>query len=133
MLAEKFHKLLSHHQRKGIGLVVVVAERHVRFTDILKSHSESSFVAYYADLAELDGGKRVGYDGESGYARCPGAHYVTVVQGHFERLVVVLVVHIVDDFQRVDINLGKPAHHLLEFVHDLVVLEEFARNRGVGR
>ena len=53
-------------QRKGIGLVVVVAERHVRFTDILKSHSESSFIAYYADLAELDGGKRVGYDGECG-------------------------------------------------------------------
>ena len=44
---------------------------------------------------------------------------VTVVQRHLDALVGVLVVHVVDDVEGVDIGLGQPVHHLSNRVDDV--------------
>ena len=45
------------------------------------------------------------------------------MKGHLKSFIAVFVVVVVDDVKGVDIYLGKPFHHVLIFVHDLVVIQ----------
>ena len=68
--------------------------------------------------------------GEAGDTGREGAAHVGVDEGHLGGLVVVLVVHVLDEVQDVDVEVGEPVHHEVELVHDLVVVEVLA---GDGR
>ena len=68
--------------------------------------------------------------GEAGDARGEGAADVGVDQGHLGGLVVVLVVHVLDEVEDVDVEARQPVHHEVELVHDLVIVQEL---RGDGR
>ena len=48
------------------------------------------------------------------------------MQRHLDRLVAVLVVHVVDDVERVDIRLRQPVHHPFVAVDDLVIVQILA-------
>ena len=69
--------------------------------------------------------------GEAGDARGEGAAHVGVDEGHLGGLVVVLVVHVLDEVQDVDVELGQPVHHHVELVHDLVVVKVLGGDGGV--
>ena len=43
------------------------------------------------------------------------------MQGHLDALVAVLVVHVVNDVERVHIHAGEPAHHVVELLDHVVV------------
>ena len=51
------------------------------------------------------------------------------MQRHLDRLVAVLVVHVVDDVERVDVGLREPVQHRVEAAHHLVVIEHVRGDR----
>ena len=53
------------------------------------------------------------------------------MQRHLQLLIAVLVVHIVNYVQRVDVQLREPFHHLVVLVHYVVVVEVISHNRTV--
>ena len=62
-----------------------------------------------------------------------GAAHVGVDEGHLGGLIVVLVVHILDEVQDVDVEAGQPVHHHIVLFHDLVVVQVLAGDGSVGR
>ena len=58
---------------------------------------------------------------------------MTVVQAHLECFVSILIVHIMNDLQSIDIYFRQPAHHLFVFLHYFVVIEVFAGDRLESR
>ena len=59
----------------------------------------------------------------------PAVH-VLVVQSHLDALVAVLVMHVVDDVERVDIHAGKPLDHVLVLGHHVVEVQGVALDRA---
>ena len=128
MLTEVIHEFLRDFHCDGIRAVVIVAVRNIlAFT--LEVHGQAAFVTNHLHLAIADGSQRVGHDGQTGNTGSTDTLHVTVVQSHFVCLIVILVVHIVDNLQGIHVHLGQPTHHLLVFLHHLVIVEIFARNR----
>ena len=66
--------------------------------------------------------------GEAGDPARQRAQHVAVVQRHLNRLVAVLVVHVVDDIKGIDIGLGQPVHHLIKTAHHFVVIQHLTRD-----
>ena len=58
--------------------------------------------------------------------------YFPVVEGHLELLVAVFVVHVMDDVQGVHIEPCQPFHHVVEFLHHIIVLQVFCVYRAVS-
>ena len=56
-----------------------------------------------------------------------------VVQSHLQTLVGVLIVHIMNDVERIYINLCKPLHHSLVLVHYVIIVEVIALNCTIIR
>ena len=73
--------------------------------------------------------QRVGHDRQPGDAAGEGALRVVVVQRHLQALVGVLVVHVVDDVQRVDVDVGQPGHGVVEALPDVVEVQRVAGDR----
>ena len=79
-------------------------------------------VADRLHLGVLDRRQAVGGVRQPGDPESHGAQDVAVVQRHLDRLVAILVVHVVDDVERVDVRLRQPVHHPLVAVDHLVVV-----------
>ena len=126
MLTQVLHELLCDHNGNLVGLVVVIAEWDVFALLDLVVNGQTCLVADDTDLAVLHCGDRVGNDGDTGNTCGTCALNVTVMQSHLECLVVVLVVHVVDNLQCVHVGLCQPAHHLLEAGPELLVGEVVA-------
>ena len=105
-----------------IGAVIIVAVLREVALDLVIG-DEALLVADALDLGVLDGGQRVDHMAEARNAGGKGAADIGVDQGHLGSLVVVLVVHILDEVQDVDIQPGQPVHHDIVLGHDLVVVE----------
>ena len=129
MLTHVVHERLGDVHCDLVGSVVVVTEGHVA-AFLFEADSETAFVANHAYLTELDSGQRVSNDRDTGDTAGTSAENVAVVECHFESLVAVLVVHVVDDAERVAVNTCQPLHHLVELLHHLFVFEIFARDGG---
>ena len=56
---------------------------------------------------------------------------IGIDEGHFGSFVVVLVVHVVDEVQRIHVDAREPFQHDVVLVHHFVVVEVFARNRRI--
>ena len=67
---------------------------------------------------------------EAGDARRERALEVRVDERHLRGLVVVAVVHEVDEVQRVDVEPGEPVHHRVVGLQHLLVVEHVARDRA---
>ena len=133
VLAHVFHKLLGHHHSEFVGALVVVAEGQAGRAFLLEADGDATLVADDAHLAVLHGSQRVGHDGEACDTRGTGADHVAVDKRHLVSLVVVLIVHVVDNLERIDVGLGEPAHHVLKLIHQHVVVEIFVLDgREVG-
>ena len=104
--------------------------KHGNSPSIWKSTISPRVVAHRLDLGVLDRRQAVGGVRQPGDAAGERAQHVAVVQRHLDRLVAVLVVHVVDAVERVDVGLGEPVHHRIEPVHHLVIVQHVA---GHGR
>jgi hypothetical protein len=70
---------------------------------------------------------------EAGDAAGHRAQHVAVVQRHLDRFVAVLVVHVVDNVERVDVSLGEPFQHRVQPLQDFVVVQHVAGDRRERR
>ena len=93
---------------------------------------EAGLVADHAHLGVFDRRKAVGDDRQAGDAERHGAQDVAVVQRHFEALVEVLVVHVVDAVHRMHVGAREPLHHAVELLEHLVVVEHSPVTGGVA-
>ena len=84
-------------------------------------------------LRVLDRRERVDDMGEARNARRERAAHIRVDERHLRRLVVVFVVHVLDDVQRIHVDMREPVHHALILHDDVVVLEVLRTDRTVGR
>ena len=130
VLAQIFHEFLGQLYGNGIRLVIIVAEGDIGSFLYLVVDGQTCFIAYDADFAVLHGSDRVRHDGDACNACSARALHISVMEGHFEGFVVILVVHVVDNLQRIHIGLGQPAHHLFEAGHELLIGEVVACDGG---
>ena len=130
VLAQILHEFLGHHQGQFVGLLVIVAEGQCGCALLLEAYGDTTLVADDAHLAILHGSQRVGHDRESGDTGGTGADDVAIDEGHLIGFIVILVVHIVDNLQRIHVGLGQPSHHILKLVHQLVILQIVASDGG---
>src|SRR5699024_10394743 len=77
----------------------------------------------------FDGGQRVGRNGETGNTAGHGAQDVCVVQCHLDAFVGVLVMHVVNAVEGIHVGLGKPVHHDVKLLKNVVVVENVAFHR----
>ena len=133
MLAQILHECLCERYCDLVCLITVVAERHIFALFNLIVDSKTALVAYDADATVLHCSDRVGNDRQTSDTGSTCALYISVVKRHLKRLIVVLVVHVVDNLQSVDISLSQPTHHLLELRHELLVCEVITSDRSKAR
>ena len=105
-----------------INPVVVVAElREIPLGDELAD--QTGLVHDRFHFRVFDRRQAVGQHREPRNAAGHGADDLLVVQRHFDPLVAVFVVHVVDDVQRVDVEFAEPVGDLVEVPHYLVVVQ----------
>ena len=129
MRLDKVHE--RTHQPDGdlVRPVVVVAVLGVVALDP-EVGDDAVLIADGIDLGVPDRGQTVRCAGESRNARGEEAAHGGIVQRHLQRLVAVLIVHVVDDVEGVDVQPRQPAHHLRVFFDDLVVVERTVPENG---
>ena len=132
VLADLAHHLRDQQLGDVVGLVFVVAVAGVFALD-LEVDDQPALVAHRPDLRVLDRRQAVGGVRKAGDAAGHGAQDVAVVQRHLDRLVAVLVVHVMDDVQRVDVGLREPVQHRIEAPQHLVVVEHLGGDRREHR
>ena len=64
---------------------------------------------------------------------CKCTSYICIDQCHLSCFVVILIMHVVDHVQCVNIQLGQPLHHLIVTFHYFIVIQIFRSNRSVSR
>ena len=111
-----------------VGAVVIVAVLG-ELAHGLKVDRDALFVADGAHLGVADSRKRVGSDRQTGNAEGGQALDVGVVQCHLAGLVGVLVVHEVDDIDRIGVQLGCISQHLVVVCTHLVIVQNLVGNR----
>ena len=108
---------------------VIVVAILGKLTHGLKVDRDALFVANRAYLGVADGRERVGSDRQTGNAEGGQALDVGVVQCHLAGLVGVLVMHKVDDIDRVGVQLGCISQYLVVVCTHLVIVQNFVGNR----
>ena len=114
--------------RDDVHAVVVVSVLGEVALDV-EVDDEAGLVADGSDRRVLDGRERVGHDREAGDARREPARDVLVVERHLDALVAVLVMHVVNRVEGAHVDGREPAHHGVELVDDVVVVEHVALDR----
>ena len=97
----------------------------------LKAGGKAALVAHHLHLGVLDGAQGVDDMGEACNAGGKGAAHIGVDECHLGFLVVVLVVHILDQVQHVDVQAGQPVQHLDILGQDFVIVQVLAGDGGI--
>ncbi len=130
MLGDLAHEGFEHVDGDLIGPVVIIAiTGEVTFD--FEVGGDALLVADGFDFGVFDGGERIDDVGESGDAGGEGAADIGVDKSHLCGLIVILVVHVLDEVEGVDVDASEPVHHEIEFVEDLIIIEVFGGNGGV--
>ena len=112
VLADLLEERLQNPHRQVIRAVVVVAvAREVTFD--LKVNRDAGVVADGLHLGVLNRGQRIHHVREARDTGRKRTAHVGVDQRHFRRFVEILVVHVVNEVQRVHVHARKPIHHAL--------------------
>ena len=113
-----------------IGAVVIVAVLG-EIALGLKAGGKAVFIAHHLHLGVLDGAQGVDDMGEACNAGGKGAAHIGVDECHLGFLVVVLVVHILDEVQHVDVQAGQPVQHLDILGQHFVIGQVLAGDGGI--
>lgn len=114
------------------AVVVVSITREVAF-DLEVLSEAGSRIADDLDLGVLDCRKGVDNVAEACDTRCKRTANVGIDESHFGSFVVVLVVHVVDQVERVHVQVSEPIHVEFKLVDDFIVVEVFASDRRIFR
>ena len=131
-LFELAHEGLQHVDGDLVGPVIVVAVTG-EVTFDFEVGGDALFVADGFDFGIFDSREGVDDVREASDASGEGAADVGVDKSHLSGLIVILVVHVLDEVEGIDVDAGEPIHHEVKFVKDFVVIEIFSGNRGVFR
>ena len=113
---------LQKPARDVVGSVVVVAvAREVALDLVVDDVAALAVDGTHARI--LDGGERIDDVREARDARREGAAHVGVDERHFRRFVIIFIVHVLDEVQRVHIDGGEPFHHAAELRQHIVVVK----------
>ena len=125
------HERLQEPHGNVVGAVVVVSvTREVAFNlEVLRK--AGFLVADDLHLRVLHGAEAVDHVAEACDAGRERAAHVGIDERHLGGLVVVLVVHVVNQVQRVHVQACKPVEVQVELVHQLVVVQVLARDGRV--
>ena len=122
---------LEHPLCNLVRAVVVVAVAREVALDLVVHDDAVVVDGLY--LCVLDRRERVDDMGEARYTRRKRAAHIRVDERHLRRLVVVFIVHVLDDIQRIHVDMREPVHHALILHDDVVILEVLRTDRTVGR
>ncbi len=129
-LLDHFEEGLQQPDTDLVGTVIVVAVlREIAFH--FKAGGKTVLVTERLDLGVLDGAQGVDDVGEACNAGGKGAADIGVDEGHLGFLVVVFVVHILDQVQHIDVQASQPVQHLDILGQHLVVVQVLAGDGGV--
>ena len=64
--------------------------------------------------------------------RCEGSAHVGIDECHLSSLVEILIVHVMDEVQRLHINTCQPFHHIFKARHELFVGNHVARDGAIS-
>ena len=104
---------LQHPYCHLVGAVVIITVTgEVALSHIV--YIEASLITDDFHLGILHGTDRVDHMREAGNTRSKGTAHISIDKGHLSCLIEVLVVHIVDEVQRVHINVSEPVEHIAE-------------------
>jgi len=70
---------------------------------------------------------------EAGNTGGKGAAHIGIDQGHFSRLIVVLVVHVLDQVQHIDVQACQPIHHNVIPGNNFVIIQVLCSDGGIVR
>src|SRR5574344_1073396 len=87
----------------------------------LEVDRETCLITDYIHLGILDGTDRVDHMTESGNTCSKSTTYICIDECHLGCLIEVLIVHIVNQVQCLDIYRSQPLHHIHEFRHEFIV------------
>ena len=106
VLSDLLHERLEQPDSDGVGTLVVVAvAREVAFDLVVDD--QTAIVADRLNLGVLDSAEGIYNVGEARDTCREGAAGVGVDESHLSRLVVVLVVHIVNEIEGVDMRFAR--------------------------
>src|SRR5690554_4195295 len=122
-LLQQFIEVSRYFLSKNIYPVVVVAVAG-KVPFYFEVGRNACFVTHHLHFSVLDGRQRIGYDAES---RRPVGQVdlgIGIHQSHLQLLVVILVVHVVDDVHGVVVHTSHLFHSQAEVAHDFLQIEE---------
>ena len=121
-LTNLVHDGVDHGRGDVVGTIIVIAVgREVAFGAVVDD--KAGFVADRVDLRVLDRGQRVSDDGQTGDTATHGADDLGVVQSHFDGLVGVAVVTVMDDVESLNVGADDPVQHFLVALPHVVEVE----------
>ena len=132
MLTELLHELSDHFCCDTVDLRVIITVLRIVAGD-LEIHCQAHLVSDRLYLRVLDGGQAVGDDRKTGKTTCHSTVDLLIVKRHLKTLIAVLVMHIVNDIQGVDIKLTEPCACLIETRHNFIVVEVLGCDRVSDR
>ena len=109
------------------GIIVTVL-REVAFD--LEVYSTTLVITDNLNLSILDSGQGVSYMGQTCNTGCEGSSYIGIDQSHLSCFVVVLIMHVVDQVQDVNIQRCTPVKHDVIFMHNFVEIKVLGSDRS---
>ena len=132
MSSDSGHELMNDILCNGVYTVIIITV----FREVaggLEVNDNAVFVTNNFNLSVLDSGQGVSYDRQTCNTCCEVSLNVSVMKSHLCSLVAVLVVHVVDDVQGVNVNVSLPFDHVDELIHYIIVIQNIAYNRTIFR
>ena len=128
ILPQLAHERADEPRSKMVNAIVVVAELGKLAFGLIVGH-EPGFVADHSNFRVTDRRQAVGNNRHSRHAEGHRSQRSIVMQRHLNALIGILVVHVVNDVHGIDVDAGKPVHHLFELVDNIVEVEVLALRR----
>ena len=128
MLRKLLHELPDNFRGDTVDLRVVITILRVVAGD-LEVYCQTHLITDRLHLRVLDRGQRIGDNGKTGKSASHRAVDLLIVQRHLETLVAVLIMHVVDDVQCVDVELTEPCAGLIKTRHYFIVVEVLGCDR----
>ena len=128
ILSQLLHERTDQPNGELVDAIVIIAKLREFAFGFIVNH-QPGLVADDADLGISDGGEAVCHNGHPSHAKRHGPQRSIVMERHFDTLIRILVMHVVNDVHGIDIDAREPVHHFFELGDDVVKVEVLAFRR----
>ena len=112
-------------------IVVIAVAREIPLCDVV--HHNAGFVTHGLDLGVLNGAQRVHHMREARNTGSKSAAHISINQRHLGRFIIILIVHILNQIQRIHIQTRQPVHHSHVLRKHFIVAQIFRGNGRISR